>query len=106
MPAGPIGACWASGSWSDTAWEENTWSGAVTPVVQVYPFDVMVCTGLVGNVDVLTEFAEAGSVRVAMRDRVDVLAALEANVDVNTEFNADVNTRARLAAIVRISTET
>jgi hypothetical protein len=29
MPAGPIGSCWASGSWSDTAWEADTWSGAV-----------------------------------------------------------------------------
>jgi hypothetical protein len=29
MPAGPIGTCWASGSWSDTSWEANTWSGAV-----------------------------------------------------------------------------
>ena len=30
MPAGPIGACWAAGSWPDTAWEANTWSGAGT----------------------------------------------------------------------------
>jgi hypothetical protein len=28
MPAGPIGSCWASGSWSNTAWEANTWSSA------------------------------------------------------------------------------
>ena len=26
MPAGPIGDCWAAGSWSDTAWEANTWA--------------------------------------------------------------------------------
>lgn len=25
MPAGPIGTCWAVGSWSDTAWEAGTW---------------------------------------------------------------------------------
>jgi hypothetical protein len=28
MPAGPIGACWKAGSWSDLAWEANTWAGA------------------------------------------------------------------------------
>lgn len=31
MAAGPIGAVWASGSWTDTCWEEFTWAeeGAV-----------------------------------------------------------------------------
>lgn len=36
MPAGPIGSCWAAGSWSDLAWEANTWANAgahVTPGV-------------------------------------------------------------------------
>lgn len=28
MPAGPIGSCWAIGSWSDTAWEAGTWADA------------------------------------------------------------------------------
>lgn len=28
MPAGPIGSCWASSTWSDTAWEANTWADA------------------------------------------------------------------------------
>lgn len=26
MPAGPIGSCWASGSWTDTCWEVDTWA--------------------------------------------------------------------------------
>lgn len=30
MAAGPIGACWAPGSWSDSAWEAETWASAVT----------------------------------------------------------------------------
>jgi hypothetical protein len=25
MPAGPVGACWESGSWEDTAWEDGAW---------------------------------------------------------------------------------
>jgi hypothetical protein len=29
VPAGPIGSCWATGSWSDTAWEALTWQDAV-----------------------------------------------------------------------------
>jgi hypothetical protein len=31
MPAGPIGAVWAAGSWTDTCWEVGTWAdeGAV-----------------------------------------------------------------------------
>lgn len=28
MPSGPIGSCWASGSWSNTAWSANTWADA------------------------------------------------------------------------------
>ncbi len=28
MPAGPIGSCWATGSWTDTCWEEFTWEDA------------------------------------------------------------------------------
>ena len=28
MAAGPVGAVWASGSWSDTAWESDVWAGA------------------------------------------------------------------------------
>lgn len=27
MPAGPIGASWAAGSWTDTSWEIGTWAG-------------------------------------------------------------------------------
>jgi hypothetical protein len=26
MPAGPIGACWATDSWEDTAWEADSWA--------------------------------------------------------------------------------
>lgn len=26
MPAGPIGSCWASGSWTDVSWEADTWA--------------------------------------------------------------------------------
>ena len=26
MPAGPIGAVWGAGTWSDTAWEAGTWA--------------------------------------------------------------------------------
>lgn len=25
MAAGPIGDCWATGSWTDTCWEASTW---------------------------------------------------------------------------------
>ena len=32
MPAGPIGSCWAAGSWSDTAWEENSWADSLVLV--------------------------------------------------------------------------
>jgi hypothetical protein len=28
MPAGPVGSCWAAGSWEDTAWEANPWFNA------------------------------------------------------------------------------
>jgi hypothetical protein len=28
MPSGPIGGCWAAGTWADTAWEVNTWGDA------------------------------------------------------------------------------
>lgn len=28
MPAGAIGSCWQTGSWSDTAWEAFTWAAA------------------------------------------------------------------------------
>lgn len=40
MAAGPIGSCWASGSWSNTAWEANTWADAVVPVVAENVFGV------------------------------------------------------------------
>jgi hypothetical protein len=26
VPAGPIGTCWATGSWTDTCWEALTWA--------------------------------------------------------------------------------
>ena len=28
MPAGAVGSCWASGSWSNTCWEANAWADA------------------------------------------------------------------------------
>ena len=37
MPAGPIGSCWATGSWSDTAWEANTWADTL---VLAFVFDI------------------------------------------------------------------
>lgn len=30
MPAGPIGTCWAPGSWLSTAWEAGSWRAVVT----------------------------------------------------------------------------
>ncbi len=33
MAAGPIGATWQPGSWSDTAWVANSWAQAVTPPI-------------------------------------------------------------------------
>lgn len=43
MPAGPIGACWAAGSWLDTAWEADTWAGAspTPPPYVVQPSQTM-----------------------------------------------------------------
>ncbi len=32
MPAGPIGPCWALGSWVVTAWEAGTWAGITPPI--------------------------------------------------------------------------
>lgn len=32
MPAGPIGSCWAPGTWADTAWEAGSWADAVESV--------------------------------------------------------------------------
>lgn len=39
MAAGPIGACWKSGSWPDTAWQASSWAGAVVPSSDVGFFE-------------------------------------------------------------------
>lgn len=33
MPAGIIGSCWRSGTWSDTAWEAGSWADGATVVL-------------------------------------------------------------------------
>lgn len=49
MPAGPIGSCWATGSWADTAWEAGSWADAVV-VEHRLPDNIIVATQSVQNV--------------------------------------------------------
>jgi hypothetical protein len=39
MPAGPVGACWESGSWEDTAWEEDSWGDGEVSVLPAADYD-------------------------------------------------------------------
>lgn len=42
MPAGPIGDCWATGSWEDTAWEDGAWQDSGTPPPTPSPTDAAI----------------------------------------------------------------
>lgn len=106
MPAGPIGACWASGSWTDTCWAENTWSGAVSPVIVLYPFAVRVRTGLSDDVEVLTQHDGDGDVMTHLSQSVGMVAQLDGDVEILTALGRDVTTRTGLTATVDVETET
>ena len=48
MPAGIIGSCWRSGTWSDTAWEAGSWADGATVVL--LPDNIIVATQAVTEV--------------------------------------------------------
>lgn len=78
MAAGPIGSCWAPGTWPDTTWEENTWSGAVVtrpPVGSARPrftFDDLRPQSQIVRGEILAEAAPA-LVEAVARERLDAL---------------------------------
>jgi len=48
MPAGVIGSCWRSGTWSDTAWEAGSWADGATVVL--LPSNIIVASQSVTDI--------------------------------------------------------
>ena len=86
MAAGPIGSCWASGSWPDTAWEENTWAGAGAGG---YAFTGDLTTVFSRYVDALHDAAlvASDSDTLVANDVDNMVAATVERADRNTQYN-------------------
>lgn len=56
MPAGAIGSCWQSGTWSDTAWEAGSWADGATVVL--LPSNIIVASQSVTDIQRRISYTE------------------------------------------------